>query len=306
MTFGAGGHSSEILKCAENITMYALDRDPLALDIAKQLSGLHGNRIIPLEGKFSEITRLLDQHDVGLNSVDGVLLDAGCSSMQMDTAERGFSISKDGPLDMRMDSDRDPKQPTAADVVNALSEADLAKIIRTYGEEKHARKIARSIVEYRTTWQPITTTKEFAYVVSCAFSHREAKKQKDKLRRPVHTATKTFQALRIFVNNELNELVMGLEQVEKILKPGGKLAVITFHSLEDRIVKRFLRGIDYSEKYSMSIGEKMRENRTRDGDDNRPQRWKEINKKVLEPLEEDIIDNPRARSAKLRTAVKIH
>ncbi|XP_070541473.1 12S rRNA N(4)-cytidine methyltransferase METTL15-like [Ptychodera flava] len=303
MTFGAGGHSKAILNSAENITLYGLDRDPIAISVAKQLAARHyGDRLVAMEGKFSELGNLLNFHGVDENSVDGILIDAGCSSMQMDQAGRGFSLSKDGPLDMRMDGNRNPNQPTAADVVNALSEADLAKIFKTYGEEKQSRKIARAIVEYRRSWQPISTTKELAHIVSCAFTHREAQKRKDKLSRPTHTATKTFQALRIFVNNELNELAFGLEEAQKFLKPGGKLAVLTFHSLEDRIVKRFLRGIDYSEKPSMSIGEKMRSGMDRNV---KRKEWREINKKVIESCDDDVASNPRARSAKLRTAIKI-
>ncbi|XP_077994793.1 12S rRNA N(4)-cytidine methyltransferase METTL15-like [Glandiceps talaboti] len=307
MTFGAGGHGKAILDACSNTTLYAMDRDPVAVDIATQLANDHyGDRLVPLEGKFSDLQQLLLSRNVCYNSIDGVLIDAGCSSMQMDCAERGFSLSKEGTLDMRMDGNRNPQQPTAADVVNALSEIDISKILKMYGEEKQARKIAKAIVQYRETFQPIATTKELAHIVSCVFTHREAQKRRDKLSRPAHSATKTFQALRIFVNNELNELAMGLEQAEQFIKPGGKLAVITFHSLEDRIAKRFLRGIDYNEKHSMTFRDKRRLGMGREDEEEEPTVWRQIRKKVLIPTDEDVVRNPRARSAKLRTAVKIN
>uniref|UniRef100_A0A803XNY7 Methyltransferase 15, mitochondrial 12S rRNA N4-cytidine n=1 Tax=Meleagris gallopavo TaxID=9103 RepID=A0A803XNY7_MELGA len=165
MTFGAGGHSTALLEKASNITIYALDRDPTAYKIAQQLSESYPKQIQALLGQFSQSEALLISSGVEPGTLDGVLLDAGCSSMQFDTPERGFSLQKDGPLDMRMDSDRYPDMPTAADVVNALDQQALASILRTYGEEKHAKKIASAIVQARSIY-PITRTQQLASIVA--------------------------------------------------------------------------------------------------------------------------------------------
>ncbi|XP_042693161.1 12S rRNA N4-methylcytidine (m4C) methyltransferase isoform X3 [Centrocercus urophasianus] len=165
MTFGAGGHSTALLEKASNITIYALDRDPMAYKIAQQLSESYPKQIQALLGQFSQSEALLISSGVEPGTLDGVLLDAGCSSMQFDTPERGFSLQKDGPLDMRMDSDRYPDMPTAADVVNALDQQALASILRTYGEEKHAKKIASAIVQARSIY-PITRTQQLASIVA--------------------------------------------------------------------------------------------------------------------------------------------
>ncbi|KAJ3593442.1 hypothetical protein NHX12_005777, partial [Muraenolepis orangiensis] len=219
MTFGSGGHTKEILNTCSDVTVLALDRDPAAFCLAQQLAARYAGRVRPMLGRFSE---LLAQVEVKPGSVDAVLLDAGCSSMQMDRPQRGFSLSRDGPLDMRMDGDRYPNMPCAADVVNALDQQALAAILLAYGEEKHARKISSAIVEARGVC-PITRTQQLASVVA------------DKLERPSHVATKTFQALRIFVNDELNELHAGLRAARTLLRPGGRLCALTFHSLEDRL-----------------------------------------------------------------------
>uniref|UniRef100_A0A803Y4C5 Methyltransferase 15, mitochondrial 12S rRNA N4-cytidine n=1 Tax=Meleagris gallopavo TaxID=9103 RepID=A0A803Y4C5_MELGA len=168
MTFGAGGHSTALLEKASNITIYALDRDPTAYKIAQQLSESYPKQIQALLGQFSQSEALLISSGVEPGTLDGVLLDAGCSSMQFDTPERGFSLQKDGPLDMRMDSDRYPDMPTAADVVNALDQQALASILRTYGEEKHAKKIASAIVQARSIY-PITRTQQLASIVAELF-----------------------------------------------------------------------------------------------------------------------------------------
>ncbi|XP_018423744.1 PREDICTED: probable methyltransferase-like protein 15 [Nanorana parkeri] len=309
MTFGAGGHTTSILKQASNIKVLALDRDPTAYALAQRLSYCDGHNIQSLLGRFSECENILLSGGVQPGTLDGVLIDAGCSSMQFDTAERGFSLSKDGPLDMRMDGDRYPDMPNAADVVNALDQQALASILKTYGEEKHAKKIASAIVQARSIY-PITRTQQLASIVAgvCLYRH------KDLLHRPAHTATKTFQALRIFVNNELNELYTGLQTAQKFLKTGGRLVVISFHSLEDRIVKRFLHGIHMDEKPNMSSRQWIRTGQTEvtemDEDEEFPSpgpnsAWNVLQRKVLLPNSQDVIENPRGRSAKLRAATKI-
>uniref|UniRef100_A0A8C3LEE5 12S rRNA N(4)-cytidine methyltransferase METTL15 n=1 Tax=Chrysolophus pictus TaxID=9089 RepID=A0A8C3LEE5_CHRPC len=313
MTFGAGGHSTALLEKASDITIYALDRDPTAYKIAQQLSESYPKQIQALLGQFSQSEALLISSGVEPGTLDGVLLDAGCSSMQFDTPERGFSLQKDGPLDMRMDSDRYPDMPTAADVVNALDQQALASILRTYGEEKHAKKIASAIVQARSIY-PITRTQQLASIVAGAFPASALYARKDLLQRPTHVATKTFQGLRIFVNDELHELFIGLKTAEKFLKPGGRLVALSFHSLEDRIIKRFLHGIDMTEKYNLGSRQKIRQalkNCSKEEDTQElphgksNSKWTFIQKKVLTPQAKDILINPRARSAKLRAAVKL-
>ncbi|KAK2527319.1 Mettl15 [Columba livia] len=270
-------------------------------------------QIRALLGQFSQSEALLISSGVEPGTLDGVLLDAGCSSMQFDTPERGFSLQKDGPLDMRMDGDRYPDMPTAADVVNALDQQALASILRTYGEERHAKKIASAIVQARSIY-PITRTQQLASIVAGAFPASALYARKDLLQRPAHVATKTFQGLRIFVNDELHELFIGLKTAEKFLKPGGRLVALSFHSLEDRIVKRFLHGIDMTEKYNLGSRQKIRQalkNRSKEEDAQEfphgksNSRWIFIQKKALTPQSKDIQTNPRGRSAKLRAAIKI-
>ncbi|GAB0189780.1 12S rRNA N4-methylcytidine (m4C) methyltransferase [Grus japonensis] len=313
MTFGAGGHTTALLEKASDITIYALDRDPTAYKIAQQLSESYPKQIRALLGQFSQSEALLISSGVEPGTLDGVLLDAGCSSMQFDTPERGFSLQKDGPLDMRMDSDRYPDMPTAADVVNALDQQALASILRTYGEERHAKKIASAIVQARSIY-PITRTQQLASIVAGAFPASALYARKDLLQRPTHVATKTFQGLRIFVNDELHELFIGLKTAEKFLKPGGRLVALSFHSLEDRIIKRFLHGINMTEKYNLGSRQKIRralKNCSKDDDTQElphgksNSKWIFIQKKVLTPQAKDIRTNPRGRSAKLRAAIKV-
>ncbi|XP_032919058.1 12S rRNA N4-methylcytidine (m4C) methyltransferase isoform X2 [Catharus ustulatus] len=312
MTFGAGGHTTALLEKASDITVYALDRDPTAYKIAQQLSETYPKQIQPLLGQFSQSEALLMSSGVEPGTLDGVLLDAGCSSMQLDTPERGFSLQKDGPLDMRMDSDRYPDMPTAADVVNALDQQALASILRTYGEERHAKKIAAAIVQARSIY-PITRTQQLASIVAGAFPASALYARKDLLQRPAHVATKTFQGLRIFVNDELHELFIGLKTAEKFLKPGGRLVALSFHSLEDRIIKRFLHGIEMTEKYNLGSKQKIRQalkNSSKEDTQESPygksnSKWTFIQRKVLTPQAKDIQTNPRGRSAKLRAAIKL-
>lgn len=312
MTFGSGGHTKAMLQKEPDITVYALDRDPTAYALAEQLAKAYPKQIQAMLGQFSEAEALLIKAGVQPGTIDGVLLDLGCSSMQLDAPERGFSLRRDGPLDMRMDGDRYPDMPTAADVVNALDQQALASILRAYGEEKHAKKIASAIIQARSIY-PISRTQQLASIVAGAFPPSAVYARKDLLQRSTHIATKTFQALRIFVNNELNELYTGLKTAQKFLKTGGRLVALSFHSLEDRIVKRFLLGISMTERFNLSIRQKVRQASLLDSDPENegtsavraPLMWDLIHKKVLTPEDQDVQDNPRGRSAKLRAAIKL-
>ncbi|XP_011832629.1 PREDICTED: probable methyltransferase-like protein 15 isoform X1 [Mandrillus leucophaeus] len=313
MTFGSGGHTKAILQKESDIVLYALDRDPTAYALAEHLSELYPKQIRAVLGQFSQAEALLMKAGVQPGTFDGVLMDLGCSSMQLDTPERGFSLRKDGPLDMRMDGGRYPDMPTAADVVNALDQPALASILRTYGEEKHAKKIASAIVQARSIY-PITRTQQLASIVAGAFPPSAIYARKDLLQRSTHIATKTFQALRIFVNNELNELYTGLKTAQKFLRPGGRLVALSFHSLEDRIIKRFLLGISMTERFNLSVRQQvMKTSQLGSGHENTeevsmrraPLMWELIHKKVLSPQDQDVQNNPRGRSAKLRAAVKL-
>ncbi|XP_018541845.1 probable methyltransferase-like protein 15 [Lates calcarifer] len=307
MTFGGGGHTKAILNTAPEVTVLALDRDPTAVSLAQQLAKEHPGRVKPLLGRFSELEVLLSNMNIQPGSIDAVLLDAGCSSMQMDRAERGFSLSKDGPLDMRMDGERYLDMPCAADVVNTLDQQALASILTAYGEERHARKIASAIVEARRV-NPITRTQQLASVVAGSLPAAVAYARKDRLHRPAHVATKTFQALRIVVNDELNELHAGLRAAQAALRTGGRLCVITFHSLEDRLVKRFLRGDDLSnlDQYHFSPRKQStrREKQADEKRDGGSAHWVPLRRKVITPEKDDVQENPRGRSAKLRAALR--
>lgn len=308
MTFGAGGHTKALLDSAPGCHVFALDRDPLAHKLASELAEDRPGQITPLLGRFSELPTLLAARGIQPDSLDGVLFDFGCSSMQFDQSERGFMLSKDGPLDMRMDADRLPDQPTAADVVNTLDEVDLAKIFKKYGEERRAMKIAHAIVETRSAFGRITRTKELADIVESAC---EGSLGTDSLGRYSHPATKIFQALRIFVNNELNELNSGLDVVHQYLKPGGICVAISFHSLEDRIVKRHFNTIDMDEEHCSSITDKirMRNIATVYSIDELEsmviKKWEPLFKKVRQATDKETVENPRSRSAKLRAAKKL-
>lgn len=224
-TFGAGGYTRAILDAADT-TVCAIDRDPEAIARGAALMDRYAGRLTLLTGRFGDMESLLAK--VGVTRLDGVVLDLGVSSPQIDTPERGFSFRSDGPLDMRMGLDG----PSAADVVNSWEEADLARLIWEYGEERHSRRIARAILRERAE-APIETTRRLAEIVRGCVP-----KAKDKL----DPATRTFQALRIQVNDELGELDRALVAAERLLAPGGRLVVVAFHSLEDRRVKAFLRG----------------------------------------------------------------
>ncbi|XP_030270165.1 12S rRNA N(4)-cytidine methyltransferase METTL15 isoform X1 [Sparus aurata] len=300
MTFGGGGHTKAILNMVPEVTVLALDRDPTAISLAEQLAKEHFGRVKPLLSRFSELEALMSNVNIKPGSIDAVLLDAGCSSMQMDQAGRGFSLSKDGPLDMRMDGERYPDMPCAADVVNTLDQQALASILLAYGEERQARKIASAIVEARRV-SPITRTQQLASVVAGSFPAAVIYARKDRLNRPAHVATKTFQALRVFVNDELNELIAGLRAAQAALRPGGRLCVITFHSLEDRLVKHFLQGDDLSNLDHFSSRNHATRKEKKDGGSGY---WLPLRRKVITPEKGDVKENPRGRSAKLRAVLR--
>lgn len=304
MTFGAGGHSSHMLNAAD-IKLICLDRDPVAYKKAVKFSKSYDGLVTPLLGRFSEMKEILYNAGIEKNSLDGILIDTGCSSMQMDSASRGFSSSKNGPLDMRMDGERFPDMPTAADVLNTLDVINLVKIFKVYGEEKYSKKIAQALFDAKYMLKSIKTTYELADLIQSTLGKE---KRLDKLQRSAHVATKVFQALRIFVNNELNELNYGMEMAYEFLKPGGKVVTLTFHSLEDRIIKRHILGIDLDEPVNQRLSQKYQNATvwyTETAIENLySNRWTSMYKHVLKPTAEEIENNPRSRSAKLRAAVK--
>lgn len=279
-TFGAGGYTQAILEAAD-CRVYAIDRDPLALAGGAELKARYAERLVLIEGRFSEMAELLAGFDI--HSVDGIVLDLGVSSMQLDEPERGFSFQADGPLDMRMGR----QGPTAADLVNALPEADLHRIIAVYGEERRARAIAAAIARQRKV-KPITRTRELASLVEGVIGRMPGGEK-------LHPATRTFQALRIEVNDELEEIESTLAAAESLLSPGGRLVVVSFHSLEDRIVKRFLAE-RMPGRAQPSRHQPMREGPL--------PTFAPVVRGAQRPGEAEILLNPRARSARLRAAMR--
>ncbi len=273
-TFGAGGYSRAMLAVGAG-RVIGFDRDPDA--IAEGPSLVPDARLTLVEERFSQMDRVLAERGIG--PVDAIALDIGVSSMQIDRAERGFSFQADGPLDMRMDQ----SGPTAAEFLNQAEEAEIARILRDYGEEPRARTIARAIVAAR----PLERTSQLAAIVRRAVGHRPGQK--------TDPATRTFQAIRIHLNAELDELEQGLEAAERSLKAGGRIAVVTFHSLEDRIVKRFFR----ERSGGTPAGSRHRPALV---DPNEPT-FERVAKPVS-PSERELAANPRARSARLRSAVR--
>jgi 16S rRNA (cytosine1402-N4)-methyltransferase len=271
-TFGAGGYSRAILQTA-GARVIGLDRDQGAIARGADLVGEARGRLELVEERFGNLPAVVVDA-----SVDGVVFDLGVSSMQLDQGERGFSFRLDGPLDMRMGR----SGPSAADVVARASERDLASIIATLGEERHARAVARAIVKARSA-HAIETTRALADIVARVVHAREG---------AIHPATRTFQALRIFVNEELIELARGLAAAERVLKPGGRLIVVSFHSLEDRIVKNFLTERGRAPAFSRHQPEVTAA----------PSSFRLLTRKLQTPEEVEIAANPRARSAKLRAA----
>ena len=282
-TFGNGGATKALLDAAD-CQVWAIDRDPDAVDRGTALAESYQGRLKIVRGRFGEMDRLVETGGPG--TVNGVTLDLGVSSMQLDQAERGFSFRADGPLDMRMGQDQEPEGHSAADLVNDLPEAELARLLRDYGEERKARQIARAICRARRETR-ITRTSELADIV------RKVVKRGSDGHDP---ATRTFQALRIAVNDELGELDRGLAAAERLLTPGGCLAVIAFHSLEDRAVKRFL---------TVRTGRQSRGSRhlPEANDSERPAASFELLFKGTQlPSAAECRNNPRARSARLRAA----
>ena len=277
-TLGAGGHARGIMEAsAPDGQLLGLDVDPQALAIARRLLAPYEHRIHLVQASYTSLSAQLTQ--LAWEAVDGIVLDLGASSMQFDTAERGFSFLQDAPLDMRFGPHA---LQTAADLVNRYSERELADLIYQYGEERDSRKIARAIVKAR----PIHTTRELVAAIEAVSPRRGDR---------VHPATRTFQALRIAVNEELDSIETVLPQAVDALKPGGRLAVISFHSLEDRIVKDFFR--EQSKDRVNPPYEQIYE-------EERKAALKEVNRKPIVPSDEEIKSNPRARSAKLRIAEK--
>ncbi len=281
-TFGAGGYSGALLAAAEGLGVLAIERDPDALAAGQSLVAAAAGRLILVDGRFGDLADIASANDFA--PVDGVVLDIGVSSMQLDQAERGFSFMADGPLDMRMEREG----PSAATLVNECEEADLADIIFAFGEERQSRRVARAIVKARER-KPIETTRELAAVVERALGRRHDDDR--------HPATRTFQALRIAVNDELGELVRGLEAAERMLAPGGRLVVVTFHSLEDRIVKRFLA------RRSGRTGTGSRHGPPASSAERAPS-FQLVNHRPVTPSGAELSENPRARSAKLRAATR--
>lgn len=275
-TFGAGGYSEAMLRCGARV--YAFDRDPDAVNEGACLAGRYKDALRLYPACFSDMDQILACDNV--TSADGVVLDIGVSSMQLDRAERGFSFQKDGPLDMRMARDGE----SAADFINHADEAVIADVIYRYGEEHRSRRIARAIVAAR----PVLATSELAAIVRKAVGHRPGA--------PKDPATRTFQAIRIHINRELDELSGGLAAAERLLKPGGRLSVVTFHSLEDRMVKQFFRdrtgaGGAVSRHMPAMAATGCAPTFEKAG-------------KAIRPSPAELTRNPRARSATLRSAVR--
>ena len=277
-TFGAGGYTRAVLDAAD-CTVYAIARDPDAIREGQKLVDVYKGRLHLLHGTFGEMAELV--RGEGVDFVDGVMLDIGVSSMQIDRAERGFSFQKDGALDMRMSQNG----LSAADVLNTFGEREIADIIYKYGEERFSRRIAAAVVEQRKT-APFKTTLEFADLIRRTVPHK---------REDIDPATRSFQALRIYVNDELGQLESGLSAAHDLLKAGGRMAIVSFHSLEDRIVKTFMQeksGKTANPSRYMPVVEKQAAT------------LKTITKKPILPTESETKFNPRARSARLRVAEK--
>lgn len=289
-TLGAGGHAYGILRASSpDGKLLGLDVDPQALEIARQRLQPFGDRVHIIQSSYTEIVNIMQR--LGWSNVQGVLLDLGVSSMQLDTPGRGFSFQVDAPLDMRFSPHA---QMNAADLVNSLTEAELAKILFEYGEERRARQIAKAIIQAR----PVTTTRQLSdLILRISASHKVSFRSHEKSgKKKLHPATRTFQALRIAVNQELQAIEKVMPQAVSVLSTGGRLAVISFHSLEDRIVKQFFRHesrdcICPPKQPVCTCGHKAS--------------LVEINRRPILASQAEVVENPRARSAKLRVVEKL-
>lgn len=273
-TFGAGGYTRGLLEAGAD-QVIAVDRDPLAFELAQEWAGDYGDRLVMQQGVFSK----MDEYG---SDLDGIVLDLGVSSMQLDLAERGFSFMKDGPLDMRMSQSGE----SAADLVNSASETTLADILYHFGEERASRRIARAICREREL-APITTTKQLTTIIEGCLPRSKPGHS--------HPATRSFQAIRIAVNEEYDELFQGLMAAERALKPGGMLAVVTFHSIEDRMVKRFMQS---------RAGAQGRGSRYAPETEQPDPQFTLKSRKAIGPDDQELEENPRSRSAKLRVAIR--
>jgi 16S rRNA (cytosine1402-N4)-methyltransferase len=281
-TVGMGGHAARILEATSpNGYLIGIDIDPQAIAVAKENLKLYEGRFSLIHGNFADLDQILMQQ--GISEVDGVLMDLGASSLQLDTPERGFSFMHSGPLDMRMN--QSSGQPVSYDL-NRKDDAELAKIIREFGEERWARRIAANVVKFRRK-SPLTTTKQLAEIVEKSIPRSSGR---------IHPATRVFQSLRIYKNKELTNLKTGLEQAVPVLKPGARICVISFHSLEDRIVKHSFRAMERGcicpPRTPVCIC-------------GRKPTLKVLTRRPVTPQESEIETNPRCRSAKLRAAERI-
>ncbi len=275
-TFGAGGYSEAILNTNPSVRVIAIDQDETAIQAGQDLVKKYAPRLSLIHGRFGDMEKLISE------KVNGIVLDIGVSSMQIDQPQRGFSFQKNGPLDMRMGQ----SGPTAADIVNTYKENDLADIFYEFGEEKASRRIAKKIVQQRAI-KKFETTLELANTIHSCLPHKPGE---------IDSATRTFQALRIYVNDELGELKKGLAAAKSLLKPDGILAVVSFHSLEDRIVKNFMAQesghTSNPSKYLPTIQKS-------------PPSFHVLTKKPILPSEKELSENPRSRSSRLRAARRL-
>lgn len=282
-TFGAGGYTKRILE--HSASVIAFDRDPDAIERGAELKEHYKSKLHLIHGTYGSMAQALKEKNIA--GVDGVVLDLGVSSPQLDEAERGFSFQKDGPLDMRMSKEG----MSAADVVNTLPEKELAHILWTYGDESKSRRIAKSIVARRQE-APLKTTFDLAQAIYSVCGTKKHHQKTD-------PATKTFQAIRIYINDEMEELRKGLEAAKDILAPSGRLVVVTFHSLEDRIVKNFIRNHSAQRPRASRYASPLV-----DAQPSKDVVFVDFSRKSVKPSDEEIQMNPRARSARLRWAIK--
>lgn len=280
-TFGAGGYTKAILDSA-NCKVFAIDRDVAAIESTKEVKAKYGERFEFLRGNFSQVKELLAEKNV--TEINGIVFDLGVSSMQLDQMERGFSFDSDARLDMRMDQEA---SLSAYEVINELEEAEIAKIIKDYSDERYAKVIAKKVLKRREE-KPVTSCGELAGIVRSCYGSKYQK---------IDPATRTFQAIRIYVNQELHEISLALNEVKDVLQENGRLIVVSFHSLEDSIVKSFLKkeaGIAKTfSRYEPETTEGVEVN------------FKILNKSAIKPTDEEVKNNVRSRSSKMRVAIKV-